>query len=67
MIGTISARASDIVAWIALASTTNTTLLILTAASRLLFDMGRKGALPSFLGHANGTTSRRTRLWSWRW
>lgn len=49
-------RASDIVAAIALASTTNTTLLILTAASRLLFDMGRKGALPSFLGHANGTT-----------
>jgi APA family basic amino acid/polyamine antiporter len=39
-------RASDIIAFIALASTTNTTLLVLTAASRLLFGMGRNGALP---------------------
>ena len=39
-------RASGIVAFIALASTTNTTLLVLTAASRLLFGMSRNGALP---------------------
>jgi APA family basic amino acid/polyamine antiporter len=43
-------RASDIVAWIALASTTNTTLLVITAASRLLYAMGRAGALPKILG-----------------
>lgn len=45
-----STRASDIVAWIALASTTNTTLLVLTAASRLMYDMAKKGAMPPFLG-----------------
>jgi APA family basic amino acid/polyamine antiporter len=39
-------RAGDIVAAIALASTTNTTLLVLTAASRLLFGMSRDGSLP---------------------
>lgn len=50
-------RASDIVSWIALASTTNTTLLVLTAASRLMYDMGKKGALPSLLGHVNGRTN----------
>lgn len=49
-------RASDLISWIALASTTNTTLLVLTAASRLLYDMGRKGALPNVLGHINGRT-----------
>lgn len=49
-------RAGDIVSWIALASTTNTTLLVLTAASRLIFDMGQKGALPRVLGHINSRT-----------
>ena len=49
-------RAGDIVSWIALASTTNTTLLVLTAASRLIYDMGQKGALPRLLGHVNGRT-----------
>jgi APA family basic amino acid/polyamine antiporter len=39
-------RAGDIVAAIALASTINTSLLVLTAASRLLFGMSRDGALP---------------------
>lgn len=43
-------RASDIVAFIALAATMNTTLLVLTAASRLLYAMSRAGALPAFLG-----------------
>ena len=42
-------RASDIVAVIALASTTNTTLLVLTAASRLTYSMARSHALPPFL------------------
>lgn len=42
-------RAGDIVAAIALASTTNTTLLVLTAASRLLFGMSRDGSLPYVL------------------
>lgn len=40
-------RASDIVAVIALAATFNTTLLVLTAASRLLYAMARAGALPA--------------------
>ncbi|MEK7247262.1 MAG: APC family permease, partial [Chloroflexota bacterium] len=38
--------AGDIVAVIALASTTNTTLLVLTAASRLMFGMSRDHSLP---------------------
>ncbi len=42
-------RASDIISFIALASTVNTTLLVLTAASRLLYAMARSGALPRFL------------------
>lgn len=40
------ARAGDVVALIALASTTNTTLLVLTAATRVIFSMARGGALP---------------------
>jgi APA family basic amino acid/polyamine antiporter len=40
------ARASDIIAFIALASTMNTTLLVLTAASRLIYSMARQGHLP---------------------
>lgn len=46
-------RASGIVAFIALASTTNTTLLVLTAASRLIFSMSRRGALPRVLSSVN--------------
>lgn len=42
-------RAGDVVAWIALAATANTTLLVITAASRLLYAMGRERALPSVL------------------
>jgi len=51
-------RAFDVVAYIALASTINTTLLVLTAASRLLYAMARAGRLPAVLatigprGHA---------------
>jgi APA family basic amino acid/polyamine antiporter len=40
-------RSTDIVAFVALASTTNTTLLVLTAASRLIFSLGREGYFPS--------------------
>jgi APA family basic amino acid/polyamine antiporter len=43
-------RAGDILAFIALAATTNTTLLILTTASRLLFGFAEKGELPAFFG-----------------
>lgn len=42
-------RSGDIVALIALASTTNTSLLVLTAASRLLYGMSREGSLPAAL------------------
>lgn len=54
----IGARASTLIAGLALASTTNTTLLVLTAASRLIYGMARGGALPtgfsrlSRFGHA---------------
>jgi len=41
--------ASDIVALIALAATTNTTLLALTAASRNLYGMSRSGSLPAVI------------------
>ncbi len=39
-------RASSIVAVLALASTTNTSLLVLTAASRLIFSLARDGFFP---------------------
>ena len=42
----IGARAGDVVAFIALASTANTTLLVLTSAARMIFSMARGGALP---------------------
>lgn len=45
--------AGDIVSVIALASTTNTTLLVLTAASRLLFGMSRDGSLPGAFSRLN--------------
>ena len=51
-------RASGIITLIALAATLNTTLLVLTAASRLLYAMARAGRLPASLtrvgrrGHA---------------
>ncbi len=43
-------RASTIIAWLVLASTTSTTLLLLTASARLIYDMARKGSLPAVLG-----------------
>jgi len=47
-------RASGMVAGIALASTMNTTLLVLTAASRLLYAMARAGELPRPLARLRG-------------
>jgi APA family basic amino acid/polyamine antiporter len=52
------ARGSDVIAAIALASTLNAALIVLTAASRLLYAMARAGRLPRQLtivgmrGHA---------------
>jgi APA family basic amino acid/polyamine antiporter len=43
-------RASDVVAVIALFSTANTMLLLLVAASRMIYGMASTGALPRFLG-----------------
>jgi len=45
----MGSRAGDVIAVIALASTVNTTLLVLTAATRLMFSMARDGALPPAL------------------
>ena len=42
----LGGRGSDIVAAIAIAATTNTTLPALTAASRNLYGMARSGSLP---------------------
>lgn len=39
-------RSADVVALIALVATTNTTLLLLTASSRLSYGMAERGALP---------------------
>ena len=46
--------AANFVAAVALASTTNTTLLALTAASRLTYGMGASGALPRPLARVYG-------------
>jgi APA family basic amino acid/polyamine antiporter len=54
---TLGDRAAGIVAVIALASTVNTTLMALTAASRNLFGMARAGSLPSFLAVISSRTS----------
>jgi APA family basic amino acid/polyamine antiporter len=53
---TLGGRAAGAVAVIALASTTNTTLMALTAASRNLFGMARGGSLPSILAAVSGKT-----------
>ena len=45
----LGARGADVIAVIALAATANTTLLLLTTSTRLLFTMSRGGALPLYL------------------
>ena len=47
--------ASRVVAAIAVVSTTNTTLLALTAGSRMMFGMARDGALPRRLASVSGS------------
>ncbi|MEZ4552553.1 MAG: APC family permease [Dehalococcoidia bacterium] len=42
----LGGRAGDVIAAIAIASTTNTTLLVLTAGTRMIFSMARGNALP---------------------
>lgn len=44
-------RAAGIIAGLALAATINTTLLLLTASSRIMFGMARQGAMPRALAH----------------
>ena len=54
----------DVIAWLALASTTSTVLLLITAASRLLYSMARGGSLPRVIG----SVSERTRApWVATW
>ena len=47
-------RSAGLVAVIALAATTNTTLLLITASSRLAFGMAERGALPPVIGRVSG-------------
>jgi APA family basic amino acid/polyamine antiporter len=51
----LGGRASDVVAAIALAATTNTTLLALTAASRNMYAMARSGSLPRMIARVGPT------------
>jgi len=50
----LGATGGDVVSWIALAATANTTLLVITAASRLLYAMARANALPRWLTAVGG-------------
>ena len=47
-------RATDIIALIALASTVNTTLLVMTAASRLVYSIAREGYFPPAFARLGG-------------
>ena len=51
----LGAGAATVVAAIALLTTTNTTLLALTAASRVIYGMAKAGALPSALARIDPT------------
>ena len=44
-------RSGQVIAGLALLTTMNTTLLALTASSRLLYGMAQRGSLPRFLAH----------------
>ena len=52
----LGSRSAALVSAIAMLSTTNTTLLALTAASRLLYGMAARRALPGWLGAVHTTT-----------
>lgn len=60
-------RASDLVGVIALFSTANTMLLLLVAASRMVYGMASEAALPRFLAwvHPGRRTPARAILLSW--
>ena len=47
-------NAGDVLAWIALAATANTTIILLMAAGRMVYSMARSGTLPPFLGKVHG-------------
>jgi APA family basic amino acid/polyamine antiporter len=47
--------AADVIAFIAVAATTNTTLLILTAASRIIYGMAQRGSLPPWAARVGST------------
>jgi APA family basic amino acid/polyamine antiporter len=49
----LGGRSAGLLAVIALAATTNTTLLMITASSRLAFGMAERGALPPLVGRVN--------------
>ncbi len=49
----VGGRSADAVALIALAATTNTTLLLITASSRLAFGMAERDALPPVVGRVS--------------
>lgn len=49
----IGSRSAAVVAVVAMMATTNTTLLAVTAASRLQYGMARTGGLPPVLGRVN--------------
>ena len=49
----IGPRSADVVAIVALLATTNTTLLAITASSRLQYGMADTGALPAVFGRLN--------------
>lgn len=49
----VGERSASIVALIALAATTNTTLLLITASSRLAFGMAERNALPPVIGRVS--------------
>ena len=53
----VGGTAGEVVAAIAVISTTNTTLLALTAGSRMLFGMARDGSLPGGLAKVAGSGS----------
>ena len=62
-------RGATVVAAIAVVTTTNTTLLALTAASRVLYGMARAGAMPRRFArvHARRGTPGPALPSPWRW
>lgn len=48
-----SQNAGDVLAYIALAATANTTIILLMAACRMVYSMARTGTLPPFLGEVH--------------